>query len=205
VLWQKDAVQWVGAFSDSTAEATYSKRYVFAKLDYTELGASLRMNWTFTPRLSAQAFVQPLFSAGRYRQFKQLAEPNTYDFELFPEQDVQYTDGVYTVDPDGSGPAAAFFFGNPDFNLRSLRGNFVLRWEYLPGSSLYFVWTHGRMDYEMDGELNSPALDGSPDGCQSRRHSDGQSQATGSPYEQARGRTTARCLWVEILWHDLAS
>jgi hypothetical protein len=30
---------------------------------------------------------------------------------------------------------------NPDFNLRSLRGNAVLRWEYRPGSTLFLVWT----------------------------------------------------------------
>jgi len=29
--------------------------------------------------------------------------------------------------------------GNPDFNVVSLRGNAVLRWEYLPGSTIYFV------------------------------------------------------------------
>jgi hypothetical protein len=29
---------------------------------------------------------------------------------------------------------------DPSFTLRSLRGNAVLRWEYLPGSTLYLVW-----------------------------------------------------------------
>jgi hypothetical protein len=36
----------------------------------------------------------------------------------------------YTIDPDGAGAAAAFPIDNPDFNLRSLRGTGVLRWEY---------------------------------------------------------------------------
>ena len=43
--------------------------------------------------------------------------------------------------------------GRPDFNFKSLRGNAVLRWEYRPGSVLYFVWTQERTDYEPDGDL----------------------------------------------------
>jgi len=42
---------------------------------------------------------------------------------------------------------------NLDFNFKSLRGNAVLRWEYLPGSVLYFVWTQTRSDTENIGEF----------------------------------------------------
>jgi len=31
--------------------------------------------------------------------------------------------------------------GNRDFNSRSLNGNAVLRWEYRPGSTMFFVWS----------------------------------------------------------------
>ncbi|MDZ7361081.1 MAG: DUF5916 domain-containing protein [candidate division KSB1 bacterium] len=40
-----------------------------------------------------------------------------------------------------------------DFNFKSLRGNAVLRWEYSPGSALYFVWTQSRADYENLGDF----------------------------------------------------
>ena len=61
----------------------------------------------------------------------------------------------YTVDPDGpGGPAAPFDFDNPDFNLRSLRGTGVLRWEYRPGSTLYFVWTQERNGFDQFGDFN---------------------------------------------------
>lgn len=150
----KDFVQWVGAFPDPEARETYGTRYVFSAMDYTELSASIRVNWTFTPRLSLQAFIQPLFSTGDYRDFKQLMKPNSYDFDIFPSQDVQYSDGVYVIDPDGGGPASEFGFYNPDFSMNSLRGNFVLKWEYSPGSTLFFVWTHGRLDYETNGEFD---------------------------------------------------
>jgi hypothetical protein len=57
------------------------------------------------------------------------------------------------VDPDGDGPASQFSFPNPDFNLKSLRGTMVFRWEYHPGSTLYFVWTQNRADYSHPGDL----------------------------------------------------
>jgi hypothetical protein len=37
---------------------------------------------------------------------------------------------------------------NPDFKFQQLRSNFVVRWEYKTGSTLYFVWTHNRYQYQ---------------------------------------------------------
>ena len=51
----------------------------------------------------------------------------------------------YAVDPgDGGDP---FTLSNRDFNFRSLRGNAVLRWEWRPGSTLFFVWQQQREDF----------------------------------------------------------
>jgi hypothetical protein len=44
-------------------------------------------------------------------------------------------------------------FDNPDFNFHSLRGNAVLRWEFRPGSTAYFVWTQSRVDEEPTGRF----------------------------------------------------
>ena len=41
----------------------------------------------------------------------------------------------------------------PDFNYISLRGNAVLRWEYMPGSTLYLVWTQSKNDVEPIGDF----------------------------------------------------
>jgi len=48
---------------------------------------------------------------------------------------------------------ADFEFENPDFRLRSLRGNAVLRWEYHPGSTLYFVWQQDRSGLDGLGDF----------------------------------------------------
>ncbi|MDD8026224.1 MAG: DUF5916 domain-containing protein [Acidobacteriota bacterium] len=153
---QTTDTQWVGRFSDELMTETYGRRYVFAHLDQTVVAAEIRLNWTFTPKLSLQAYLQPFIGVGHFDGFRELAAPKTFDFNVYGEggSTVDYADGVYTVDPDGAGSAAAFSFGDPDFNMKSLRGTIVLRWEYLPGSLFYLVWTQNRADYADAGTLN---------------------------------------------------
>ncbi|HDQ46271.1 MAG TPA: hypothetical protein ENN17_12375 [bacterium] len=137
-------VQWVGAFDDPVATRTYGKRYVFAEMRQTEISTNIRLDWTFTPRLSLQFYIQPLISYGEYENYKELERPNSRAFVLYPDSRIVRSNGVFEIDPDGSGPARSMTFGNPDFSIKSLRGNAVLRWEYKPGSTLYLVWTQSR-------------------------------------------------------------
>jgi hypothetical protein len=148
--------QWVGRFADPLMTETYGKRYVFGRLDQKIVSAEIRLNWTFTPKLSLQAYLQPFIGVGHFDRFKELARPRAYEFNAYGEgaSSLAYADGAYTVDPDGNGPAAAFAFGDPDFNMKSLRGTIVFRWEYRPGSLLYLVWTQNRADYADPGSLN---------------------------------------------------
>jgi hypothetical protein len=151
------SAQWVTRQEDPMATETYGNRYIFAQLDQTSLSMSTRISWTFTPKLSLQVYVQPLLATGRYSHFKELARPASFEFNEYGQRGSTLTEegGAYTVDPDGSdGPAEPFTFGNPDFNFKSLRGNAVLRWEYRPGSTLFFVWTQQRTDFADPGEFN---------------------------------------------------
>ncbi|MBP1682526.1 MAG: putative rane associated hydrolase [Ignavibacteriaceae bacterium] len=145
--------QYVDTYVDATAINTYGSRYVFAELDQKTLSASIRLNWTFTPDLSLQLYVQPLISAGDYTNFKELKAPSTYDFIKYGEEGSTFDPETNTADPDGEGPAQPIEIGNPDFNVKSLRGNAVLRWEYLPGSVIYFVWTQTREEAEEIGDF----------------------------------------------------
>ncbi len=97
-----------------------------------------------------------MLATGSYSRFKELARPGSFEFNEYGQRGSTLTEegGVYTVDPDGSdGPAEPFTFGNPDFNFKSLRGNAILRWEYRPGSTLYFVWTQQRTDFADPGKF----------------------------------------------------
>ncbi len=125
------AAQYVGTVSDSTASATYGKRYRFAPLDFTQVDAEIRLNIAVTPRLNLQSYVQPLIFSSDYGQVGSLVAPRTFD-----------------VQPDtAAGPSL-------DGTFRSLRGNMVLTWEWRPGSRLYVAWQHWRQ-----GVVDAPAFD----------------------------------------------
>ena len=152
--------QWVCSFSDATSTETYDRRYVFAHLDQTIFAADIRADWIISPKLSFQIYVQPFIASGKYSDFKYLIRPKSYDFTKYGEngstlEETIYPEGdiLYTLDSDGEGPSEAITIGNPDFNYISLRGNAVLRWEYLPGSTLYLVWTQSREDVDSNGDF----------------------------------------------------
>jgi hypothetical protein len=139
--------QYVTTVKDPTAVSTFGRRYVFAGLDQTTLGIDTRVNVTFTPSLSLQMYAQPFFASNDFGDLKELRAPRTYDFLVYG-RDVGTTEKAAwartVVDPDGAGPATAFLVEDRDFNLNSLRGNAVLRWEWRPGSTMFLVWQQDR-------------------------------------------------------------
>jgi hypothetical protein len=155
----KGILQYVTAVADPAATATYGQRYVFAEIEQRELELGTRLEWTFTPRLSLQVYVQPFVATGDYHGFKELARPRSLDHAVYGDDrgTISFDDATarYTVDPDGGGPAGAFSFADPDFNLRSLRGNAVLRWELRPGSALYAVWNENRAEVLPTGSFRA--------------------------------------------------
>jgi len=141
--------QWVGSTVDAGATETFGRRYVFAQLDQTTVSASVRLNWAFSPNMSFQLYAQPLISSGNYFGYKQLRRSRSYEFDPVGGGVPQYDAAADQIDMgDGRGPH------NPDFNVTSLRGNAILRWEYMPGSTLFLVWTQERSDRQTDGLTN---------------------------------------------------
>jgi hypothetical protein len=158
----EDVAQYVEAVTDPTATAFFGKRYVFAFLKARTLSLDTRVNWTFNPNLTLQLFAQPFIASGAYSSFREFAAPRTVRKVVYG-QDVgtivrtpatATSSAVYTVDPDGAGPATAFSFGDPDFTFRSLIGNAVVRWEYRPGSTVFFVWTQSRTGSDPNGNFD---------------------------------------------------
>ena len=158
----ENAAQYVTAVTDPTATSFYGKRYVFSFIKTRTLSLDTRVNWTFNPNLTLQLFAQPFIASGAYSSFREFAAPRTFRKVVYG-QDVgtitrtpatSSTGASYTVDPDGAGPAAPFSFGDPDFTFRSLIGNAVVRWEYRPGSTVFFVWTQSRTGSDPNGNFD---------------------------------------------------
>jgi hypothetical protein len=135
---------------------------VFAFIKTRTISLDTRVNWTFSPNLTLQLFVQPFIASGAYSSFREFAAPRTVrklvygtDIGTITRTPGSSSAGVtYTVDPDGAGPAAPFTFADPDFTTRSLRGSAVLRWEYRPGSTVFFVWTQQRTGSDASGTFD---------------------------------------------------
>ncbi|MCU1349203.1 MAG: hypothetical protein JWO56_2233, partial [Acidobacteria bacterium] len=126
----RDHTGYVTSFADATATATYGRRYVFSDLEQHSFELGTRADWTLSPRLSLQLYVQPFIASGDYHDFRSLAAPRTRDYTPY-----------------------AYAGGNPDFNFRSVRGSAVARWEFRPGSALYVVWNENRADVAGTGDF----------------------------------------------------
>ncbi|HWK90465.1 MAG TPA: DUF5916 domain-containing protein, partial [Longimicrobium sp.] len=156
--------QYVLRRDDATATHFSGQRAVFADIDQHVLSMDTRLNWTFTPTLTLELFAQPFVFAGDYERFKEYTGPRTTERIVYGEDfGTACFDGGsnrYTLDPNGNCAVAgersaqAFSFDNPDLNVRSLRGNAVLRWEYRPGSTLFLVWQQQRSGGEAFGDFD---------------------------------------------------
>ncbi|HET9425955.1 MAG TPA: DUF5916 domain-containing protein [Gemmatimonadaceae bacterium] len=143
----RGAAQYVTSVRDSFATSTYGRRYLFASIAQTTASVQARVNLTLTPEMTVALVAEPFIASGAYGAPKQLAAPRTFEFDQFGTDvgtSTRDSAGVYQVDPDGSGPAAAFTFRDPSFNSRSVNGTAAFRWEYAPGSTFYAVWQHRR-------------------------------------------------------------
>jgi hypothetical protein len=160
--WSQDESQYYDEIVDPLMTPTYGSRYIFADLEYREFSMETRIDWTFTPKLTLQAYIQPLFAVGAYADRKELAYPSSYEFNRYGQDNgssIVYTPEVdpdypWLVTPDGSNPTKKFRLADEDFNFKSLKVNMVLRWEYAAGSTFFFVWTHDRMNFDDPGSFD---------------------------------------------------
>jgi hypothetical protein len=148
-----DQLQYV-----STTTMANDPRYIFARLDQKTASFTFRLNYTFTPELSLEYYGQPFISAGKYTDFKRTTNPNADRFSdryrIFQGNEIGFSaaNNNYSVDEDRDGNSD-YSFDNPDFNFRQFRSNLVVRWEYLPGSTLFLVWSQGRTSSASDGSF----------------------------------------------------
>jgi hypothetical protein len=120
--------QWV-----EEVERDGAPHYVFGALDQTTIGLTGRVNYTASPTLSVQVYVEPFVSAGDYANFQELIEGRARNFAD------RWAPFPYAEDPD--------------FNYKSFRTTNVIRWEYRPGSALFVVWQQGREESIARGDF----------------------------------------------------
>ena len=151
-VWSgSNSLQYVAASQDAMGQT----HYVMARIRQRTAAMTVRVNWTFSPKLSLQAYAQPFIAAGRYSDFKDVDNPGAKEFrdrfDLLDGPNLVLSDNgdTYTAMNNGS----SFSFARPDFDFRQLRSTVVLRWEYRPGSNVYAIWSHGRTSAIDDGRF----------------------------------------------------
>lgn len=121
-------------------------RYITAEIDQQTLSASIRLNYSINPNLTIQYYGQPFISRGRYTNFNYVNDATASDLRdrvtLYDQNQISFTEDTYSVDEDKNG-TVDYTFDNPDFSFVQFRSNLVLRWEYIPGSEIFLVWSQG--------------------------------------------------------------
>jgi hypothetical protein len=139
-----DQMQYV-----ETKELATGNRYIMGTIDQNTLALTFRIDYSITPELSIQYYGSPFISKGKYKDFKNVTDPMNTEFEnryeLYP--DPVLTDGSYQLDENGD-MIPDYSIQNPDFNFQEFRSNLVAKWQCMPGSFLYFVWSSERTGFQ---------------------------------------------------------
>ncbi len=130
---------------DTRANPDGSNTYYYADLASREVDVTLRGTYTFTPTLTLQAYAQLFVAGGHYGQTSSAigsGKGSERPFSAFRPT---------LMPPDDA----------PDFRDGAINVNLVLRWEFLPGSTLLGVYTHaqGQTTYDPTTEgFGRPSL-----------------------------------------------
>lgn len=161
----KDKLQWI-----DNIEVGNETRYMNGTVDQRTLSMSVRVNYTINPNITLQYWGQPFISRGRYSDFKNISDPLASKFEnrfdQYADDQLSLVEDTYSVDEDLNG-TPDFDFDNPDFSFVQWRSNLVFRWEYIPGSEVFLVWSQdisqsGNPQEGLFGDLEDNILGSTP-------------------------------------------
>ena len=135
--------------------------YVVGRMRSKQFSSSIRINYSITPDLTIQYYGQPFIFAADYSNFKRITNSTADNYqdrfyEIAPSE-ILLANGTYSVNEN----SRSYEFADPKFNFFQFRSNFVVRWEYSPGSTFYFVWSQGRTDdnsvgrYDFSDNMNT--------------------------------------------------
>src|SRR4029078_7063081 len=94
--WSHDVTnnQFYGRFTDASGQ-----HYTFAHLDQHTTSLTARLNYTFSPDVSLQTYLQPFVSKGPYTNVRQLSSnPRADEYE---DRYAAYNNSSVTGDPGG--------------------------------------------------------------------------------------------------------
>lgn len=136
--WNTDDLQYV---TTAQTEAG-TPAYVMGFMEQKTYGMTLKLQVNVTPDISVQFYGSPFTSTAKFSNFKEAEQTTSFNYDkrihTFTQDEIGKIDDTYHINRG----ERQYSFKNPNFNFNEFRSNLVARWEYLPGSTLYFVWEH---------------------------------------------------------------
>jgi len=121
-------------------------RYILGEIENETLSTTLRVNYNINPNLTIQYYGQPFIFKAKFSNFNYVNRSEAEDLNervtWYDGDQISFADDTYSVDEDRDAEVD-YQFGNPDFAFVQFRSNLVLRWEYIPGSEIFLVWSQG--------------------------------------------------------------
>tara|TARA_R110002072_G_scaffold7503_2_gene40714 strand:+ start:483244 stop:485880 length:2637 start_codon:yes stop_codon:yes gene_type:complete len=121
-------------------------RYILGAIDQETLSTTLRVNYNINPNLTIQYYGQPFIFKAKFSDFNYVNDPVAEDLNnritQYNAEQISFAEGGYLIDEDLDGNTD-YTFGDPDFAFVQFRSNLVVRWEYIPGSEIFLVWSQG--------------------------------------------------------------
>lgn len=137
-------------------------RSIVGEIKQENFRLTARLNYNITPDLTIQYYGQPYIFRPKFKNFAYVADALNKDFDKrfsrYETNQIRFneTEEVYEVDENLDGQTD-YTFGLPDFNFVQFRSNLVMRWEYVPGSTVFLVWSQNNSP-DAFGDLNSPVV-----------------------------------------------
>ena len=135
----------------TTTDFGNQKRYVLGEINKQSLSTTLRLSYSVNPNISIQFYGQPYITRGRYSNFNYVNQSTASSIDdrvsMYAPTQISLTNEVYNIDENLDGNID-YTFNKPDFSFVQLRTNLVARWEYIPGSELFFVWSRGGVTFD---------------------------------------------------------
>lgn len=141
ISWNPDKTQYV---SEQSFQG--DSRFITAEIDNQTFSTRIRLNYTINPNLSIQYYAEPFVSKGNYSHYNYVTDATAHDLydrvDLYDDTQISNVDGIYEIDENRDG-MTDYSFDEPDFDFVQFRSNLVVRWEYIPGSEIFLVWSQG--------------------------------------------------------------
>lgn len=121
-------------------------RYILGEIDQETISATFRLNYNINPNLTIQYYGQPFIFKANYSNLNYVVDATAADLNKrvawYADEQVNFEDNTYLID-ENVDQVVDYRISNPDFAFVQFRSNLVARWEYIPGSEIFLVWSQG--------------------------------------------------------------